>query len=67
MEWLTNLSDNELAVLGCFGALAVSFAVVSGSYHFGRIVRHARTETEGMTNQPAASLHEHPVSGRRAA
>jgi hypothetical protein len=67
MEWLRNLSDNELAVLGCFGALVVSFGLVGGSYHLRRIFRQAPGETDALQTSHPASLAERRSTERRAA
>jgi hypothetical protein len=39
MSMFNQLSDNELAVLGCLGALLASVAVMTISHHVGRLVQ----------------------------
>jgi hypothetical protein len=55
MEFLRNLSDDELALFGCFGALAVSFGLISGSYHLRRIFRERRFEADAIETSTAAT------------
>ncbi|QDU38314.1 hypothetical protein Mal4_26410 [Maioricimonas rarisocia] len=69
MAFLQNLSDDQIAILGCCGALAVSFGLMMVSYHFGRIVRGEHA-TERVGNAPAAGVDHtvgEPQERRRAA
>lgn len=68
MDMLQNLADDQLALLGCAGALAAAFTVMAVSFHVGRLVRgeqrgvvpHARSIA--LKSEPAA-----PAIERRAA
>jgi hypothetical protein len=39
MELIRQLSDDQLALLGCAGTLAAAFTIMAVSYHIGRLVR----------------------------
>lgn len=39
MTLLSQMSDDQLALLGCGGALLAAFTVMAVSYHIGRLVR----------------------------
>lgn len=67
MEWLRTLSDNQLALLGCLGALVVSFGLVGGSYHLGRIFRQSRGETDALPAPRSAGVAQDQSTRRRAA
>jgi hypothetical protein len=36
---LSQMSDDQMALLGCGGALLAAFTVMAVSYHLGRLVR----------------------------
>jgi hypothetical protein len=55
MEFLWNLSDDELALVGCCGALIVSFGLISGAYHLRRIIRSGQLETDGIDTHNTSS------------
>ena len=69
MELLRNLSDDQLALVGCLGALVVSFGLVSGSYHLSRTFRARRDESTltETTRVQSATLNRNRSSKRRAA
>lgn len=39
MELMQQMGDDQLALMGCAGALLVAFTIMAVSYHVGRIVR----------------------------
>jgi hypothetical protein len=39
MDLIRQLNDDQLALLGCAGALAAAFTIMAVSYHIGRLVR----------------------------
>jgi hypothetical protein len=44
MDLFRQMSDDQLALIGCAGALAAAFTVMAVSYHVGRLVRGDRQE-----------------------
>lgn len=39
MELMQQMGDDQLALMGCAGALLVAFTIMAVSYHVGRMVR----------------------------
>ena len=68
MDLIRQMSDDQLALVGCAGALAAAFTVMAISYHLGRVVRGGQSAkpsvriVAGTSEQSAA-----PVRTRRAA
>ncbi len=73
MTLLSQLTDDQFALIGCGGALFAAFAVMAVSYHVGVLVRRCGTRTPevpGSQIRPrvgAAAGVESELSGRRAA
>jgi arginine utilization protein RocB len=58
MELMQQTGDDQLALLGCAGALLVAFTIMAVSHHVGRMVRgdsrkfvapQVRTQPQGAT------------------
>ena len=58
MGLMQQMSDDQLALMGCAGALLVAFTIMAVSYHVGRLVRgesrridapQVRTQPQGAT------------------
>jgi len=69
MAYLQNLSDDQIAILGCCGALAISFGVMTISFHIGRLVRGEKSSDRtgvapAATREPATVQRQ---ESRRAA
>ncbi|MFG0332942.1 MAG: hypothetical protein ACF8TS_06220 [Maioricimonas sp. JB049] len=69
MAFLQNLSDDQIAILGCCGALAVSFGLMMVSVYFRRIVGSEQATTAVSNTQAVGADHSSvaPQEGRRAA
>jgi hypothetical protein len=50
MTWMNQLTDDQLALVGCGGALLAAFLVMTISYHVGALVR------------PTGARHTEPVA-----
>lgn len=69
MESLWNLSDDQLALVGCFGALIVSFGLISGVYHLRRLTRHGQAATRAIVRPggtPAEAAEDHSTERKAA-
>ena len=68
MDLIRQLSDDQLALLGCAGALAAAFTIMAVSYHVGRIVRGGVQPQHVMRiESPTAPLSVAKPGARRAA
>ncbi len=67
MNMFNQLSDNELAVLGCLGALLASVALMTISYHVGRLVQGDETRRAGALRLPSTAEVRGKSPARRAA
>jgi hypothetical protein len=65
MELFRQLSDDQLALLGCAGALAAAFTVMAVSYHVGRLVRGDQRTQPVLRMESSASAAQSRI--RRAA
>lgn len=50
MTWMNQMTDDQLALVGCGGALLAAFLVMTISYHVGALVRR----TGARHTEPAA-------------
>lgn len=70
MDMMQGMTDDQVALLGCAGALLTAFTVMGLSYHVGRLLRreHATT-TSGLsrTTLPEVGSDKVETSRRRAA
>jgi hypothetical protein len=58
MEFIRQLSDDQLALLGCAGTLAAAFTIMAVSYHIGRLVRGERQAPRVVPLVTSASAAE---------
>ncbi len=67
MDVMQPMGDDQLALMGCAGALLVAFTIMAISYHVGRFVRGEQRTIPGpaLRKQPSATEADQPQ--RRAA
>jgi len=64
MEFLSNLSDNQLALLGCVAALAASGTLMAVSYYAGRFSFRQAGKSEPNPIEIAGSTSAEVRTGR---
>ncbi|REJ72097.1 MAG: hypothetical protein DWQ34_13040 [Planctomycetota bacterium] len=70
MDIVQGISDDQLALLGCAGALLAAFTVMGVSYHVGRLLRGEQSSTtSGLSRAivPNVESQRAEASQRRAA
>ena len=68
MDMMHHFSDDQLALLGCAGALLAAFTVMAVSFHVGRLVRGESPAQPGLRIRSAETeAAPVPPQRRRAA
>jgi hypothetical protein len=70
MTLMNHLTDDQLALVGCGGALLAAFLVMTLSYHVGALVRRTGARDSEPGTATGVRIGDQPLpqrTGRRAA